>query len=281
MLLRDEREEIFEEILRCSSYVELQGGWFLDREGREKIKPLVEEKRVLSVHLPMGKDSDISNPETKNKAIQTIKKILEGVPQEKLNLILHPGEVLREGEKEEERISLSISSIKEILSFVEGSPWRIALENMPPHYVGSSVDAFRFLFEELDTSKIGMCLDTGHGNLTGNLLHLIKSFSGRILSIHLHDNDGSGDKHLQVPYGTIKWEKIIPYIGGKNIILESFPWGGADIFWMLKEVNAFFEGRIVKQDRFYLRCSRCKHFLFEENGERVCYCKKSGETYPR
>ncbi|NOZ64321.1 MAG: sugar phosphate isomerase/epimerase [Caldiserica bacterium] len=268
-------EVFFTDILTHSPYVEVEATWFLDREGREKIKSLLESNKIVSVHLPLGEDYDISFPPTKNKAIDTIKRILDNLPDKKLKLILHPGDTLKKGEREEARAPLSLASIQEILSLLRGTPWEISLENMPPGYVGSSLYFLKFLFKELATEKVGMCLDTGHGNLSGTLPQLIENFAEKIVTFHLHDNDKSGDKHLQIPYGTIKWERIIPYTRNKNIILESPPWGRASISWMLKEAVALIEGRMAKQEGYYLCCPRCKHFLLEEKGKKVCYCEAS------
>ncbi|GEM_PF-2053050 len=263
---------IFTDIITHSPHVEVEAAWFLDREGREKIEPLLANNKIVSVHLPLGESADISSPATKKKATDTIKKILDRLPDKKLKLILHPGDTLKKGEREEERASLSLSSIREIISLLSGTPWEISLENMPPGYVGSSPNFLRFLFKELDSKKIGMCLDTGHGNLSGTLFQLIEAFADKIVTFHLHDNDRLGDKHLQMPYGTIDWERIIPHTTSKNIILESPPWGKASISWMLKEAVALLEGRMAKQEGYYLCCPHCKHFLIEEEGKRTCYC---------
>ncbi len=264
---------LLEKILNSPFYVELEGDWFLSKERIERIKPFIKRGKLISVHLPFGKENDISKPETKEKAINKIKNIMEKLPNSNLNLILHPGEAPK-GKNEEKTIVSSLSSIKEILKFTEGMMWKIALENLPPDYPGDSIKSLDFLLKELDKEKVGMCLDTGHANLTGTLFEILEKFSSRILTFHLHDNDGWKDTHLQPPYGTINWEKFIPLLPDKNFILECYPWGKASLSYMYREIKALLENRFVKEGKFYVQCPVCRHFLFEEGKEKICYCKK-------
>lgn len=46
----------------------------------------------------------------------------------------------------------------------------------------------------------GFCFDVGHANITGrNLRQFIHKMGHRLTALHIHDNDGRGDKHL-LPY---------------------------------------------------------------------------------
>ena len=59
---------------------------------------------------------------------------------------------------------------------------------------------------------LGFCYDCGHGNLVGqNGLDVLENnddMTSRIVSIHLHDNDGDGDLHMPLFAGSLDWERL-------------------------------------------------------------------------
>jgi sugar phosphate isomerase/epimerase len=58
---------------------------------------------------------------------------------------------------------------------------------------------------ELPPPGIGICLDTGHAFLQGDLPDAIETVGGDLVTTHVHDNRGKGDDHL-VPFdGIIDW----------------------------------------------------------------------------
>jgi sugar phosphate isomerase/epimerase len=58
---------------------------------------------------------------------------------------------------------------------------------------------------ELPPPGVGICLDTGHAYLMGDLPDAIETVGGALVTTHVHDNRGKGDDHL-VPFdGTIDW----------------------------------------------------------------------------
>lgn len=53
-------------------------------------------------------------------------------------------------------------------------------------------------------------LDLGHAHVNGwNLVRVIAKLQGHLVSYHVHDNDGTGDRHLPVGRGTIPWKEVI------------------------------------------------------------------------
>ncbi len=71
----------------------------------------------------------------------------------------------------------------------------------------SSADALvRLLEDDLDGLNASICLDYGHGHLTGELADVIESVAGHLATTHVHDNDGRRDAHLPPYAGTINWD---------------------------------------------------------------------------
>jgi len=81
---------------------------------------------------------------------------------------------------------------------------RIALENLAE--VGG--DLLEKIFREQPPEIVGLCFDSGHAHVSGEDVQLLERFPDRLIAVHLHDNDGSGDQH-RIPFtGTIDWDAV-------------------------------------------------------------------------
>jgi sugar phosphate isomerase/epimerase len=78
---------------------------------------------------------------------------------------------------------------------------RIAIEN-------GSFEAIRRLLSEYDPQYVGLCYDSGHGNTDADGLGHLESLKHRLISVHLHDNDGTGDQHRLLFSGTVDWNRL-------------------------------------------------------------------------
>ncbi|MCE5279420.1 MAG: sugar phosphate isomerase/epimerase [Planctomycetaceae bacterium] len=61
-------------------------------------------------------------------------------------------------------------------------------------------------------AQVGVCLDSGHVNLTAeDQADLIRSWGPRLRGLHISDNDGKTDLHIfpRQPRGTVKWWPLI------------------------------------------------------------------------
>ncbi len=81
---------------------------------------------------------------------------------------------------------------------------RIALENMAK----DNFDTIEHVFALYGSDFVGLCYDSGHGNVAGNGLDRLERANGRLLSVHLHDNDGTGDQHRLPGDGTVDWPRL-------------------------------------------------------------------------
>lgn len=83
---------------------------------------------------------------------------------------------------------------------------RVALENMVAvgyWRFGTSVTELAGAFGD---QRIGLCLDVGHARVQGlDLAHEIEVAGPRLVSLHVHDNDGTRDEHLPPLRGSIDW----------------------------------------------------------------------------
>lgn len=86
---------------------------------------------------------------------------------------------------------------------------RIAFENGNFHDIEKILDRH-------DKSYVGLCYDSGHGNLIPDGLDRLEGLKGRLISIHLHDNDGRDDLHGIPLTGTVDWERLCGILAGSS-----------------------------------------------------------------
>jgi sugar phosphate isomerase/epimerase len=92
-------------------------------------------------------------------------------------------------------------SLDELEPFARERNVRIAIEN-------GNFEAIRKLLSEYDPDYVGLCYDAGHGNMIPDGLDHLESLKGRLISVHLHDNDGTSDQHKLLFSGTVDWERL-------------------------------------------------------------------------
>lgn len=75
------------------------------------------------------------------------------------------------------------------------------------------------ILERFDSPALGLCYDSGHGNVSksqGLGREMLERFGHRLKALHLHDNDGTGDKHWLPFDGTIDWLSIMRTVADKG-----------------------------------------------------------------
>jgi len=92
-------------------------------------------------------------------------------------------------------------SLNELETFARERNVKIAIEN-------GQFDAIRKLFSEYDPDYVGLCYDCGHGNMIPDGLDHLEALKDRLISVHLHDNDGNGDQHNLLFSGTVDWDRL-------------------------------------------------------------------------
>ncbi|MFP4644076.1 MAG: sugar phosphate isomerase/epimerase family protein [Spirochaetales bacterium] len=151
-------------------------------------------------------------------------------------------------------------SLEELLPSAQRIGVRIALENL----VGQGFSRAFPLIHEFDSEMLGYCLDTGHAILdtaTGfDDLADAESNLSKLYSLHLQDNDGSGDQHRLPFTGKVPWKRIAgliadsPYTGCLTLEVISENESYADHAAFLEE--AFSRGRAL--DAMVAEASRAR-----------------------
>jgi sugar phosphate isomerase/epimerase len=114
-------------------------------------------------------------------------------------------------------------SVAEIAAAASPLGVRVAVEVIPNKL--SAATALTRLVEddlEIDPPGVGICLDTGHAFLMGDLADAIETVSGELLTTHIHDNRGKHDDHLMPFDGRIEWQTALmslEKVGYEGVIL--------------------------------------------------------------
>ena len=119
-------------------------------------------------------------------------------------VIMHPGaEPEDDGERDAFWGQLR-KSLDQVQPVARRRRVRLALENRG----NDDFQVLRRLFAEYSPDYLGLCYDSGHGNIGGQGLAHLEPLGSRLISVHLHDNDGASDQH-KVPFqGTVDWGRL-------------------------------------------------------------------------
>ncbi|MDP6358585.1 MAG: sugar phosphate isomerase/epimerase family protein [Planctomycetota bacterium] len=123
-------------------------------------------------------------------------------------IILHVPAIQEDQDRENFLKDHLRSALDSLEPFAREHGIRIAAENLVP-------DSFPRLDSLLDSYSpdfLGVCYDSGHGNICGNGLDQLDKVKHRLISLHLNDNDASGDLHQPLFQGSVDWERLADII---------------------------------------------------------------------
>ena len=186
-----------------------------------------------SIHGVFGEQFDPSSPDEQARrfAVDTYKS--EGELALTLGgplVVVHCSTIRREGipqAERKQRVEQLKKSIVELGNFGEGLGVRYAFENLPDyHPLGSDVAELAGWLGELNAPATGMCFDSGHANMIGNVAEAVEAADGRMIYMHFSDNSGLADEHEMPTCGTLDCEgmaRALHLIGyADTMMLEVF-----------------------------------------------------------
>lgn len=201
-------------------YIEISSPSHLNIESINKARK--NSLNIFSVHSDFI-NIDISNPDKGNRS-ESIKTIMSRIKfLSKIGtdiIIVHPGGWYCNQNDKEIRMKNSIESLIQIASYAKEQSVKVAVENMPKEFLTDDIETMKIILHEIRKSRklnstLGLCLDTGHANLTKNLVDYLDLMGDEILTMHVHDNFGdrkndrqtaSDDLHLLPGEGNTNWD---------------------------------------------------------------------------
>ncbi|MFC2144849.1 sugar phosphate isomerase/epimerase family protein [Actinomycetota bacterium] len=218
---------------------------------------------IFSIHAEyLGADLSGADQDKRIKGIDYAKKGIDKIKRLGGNIIvIHPGGWYGDKKEEENRLKNCINSLVEITEYGNSKKIKVAIENLPPGFLGDKPGVLKTILSEVRSitglnKEIGICLDTGHALLTGNLFEYLELFSDDIINMHLHDNIGNSNRdkllalddiHRPPGHGLINWEKFfkrlyeIKYDGSLMFELKSDSIEGKDWKYVLNKALKFVE----------------------------------------
>lgn len=98
--------------------------------------------------------------------------------------------------------TIGIDRMNRIVDAAERLNVNIAIENMSRH------EYLDCIFKNIQSDRLGFCFDSGHWNVFTPETDLLTLYGNKLMSLHLHDNNGTDDWHSLPFSGNIDWNDI-------------------------------------------------------------------------
>ncbi len=220
----------------------------LDKMRIKRLKELVSVGYKLSLHCPYDRWINIADrePSRRKQSIKRIKESIDAAAElEAVFFTLHPGAYRGFIEDNRKMSLLNADAIAGLCDYADSRGIVLSVENMPPNLDYFLVTPQEFLdIEEQSSLELKITFDAGHANLAGLIDEFLKTLGQRIFEVHVHDNRGGLDEHLEVGLGSIDWLKIVKEFCSRGKIVyyiaETYKPPFKSVAW-LKEKTAAFE----------------------------------------
>ena len=182
------------------------------RAARRRIDDL--DLEPYSMHAPFADEIDITSmePQHRGHARDELMRAADAAGHLGVRyLVIHPGPE-KGGFPEHERfrrMEHAAEVLTEVSRACREQDVALVLENMLPHLFSGRVRDLLWLLGALESTEVGICLDTGHAYLSGDLRTVAHKLSGHLWMMHATDNHGKGDDHLPPGEGRIDWERLL------------------------------------------------------------------------
>lgn len=133
------------------------------------------------------------------------------------NMVLHCDNLESTNLSKEEKTEKNVEKLRVLAEYIENKEITICLENLRARSSDSKegidygADDLLNIIKRVGSSKFGICLDTGHLNLTlKNQRYFILKAGEKLKALHIADNEGSVDQHL-MPFsrGRVNFEEVV------------------------------------------------------------------------
>ena len=92
--------------------------------------------------------------------------------------------------------------LRQVLKCCHKTNIPLAIENL------NDCRGFFECFKNIKDDYLKFCWDVGHSNCFTKDLEFVKELKDKLITLHLHDNNGKEDQHTLNKYGTINWDEI-------------------------------------------------------------------------
>lgn len=205
-----------------------------------------------SFHAPFAESIDITAPDPAERR-GALAEILRAAEAAAIlgarHFVIHPGPE-KTGLPADQRLSRmdnAVGVLDLLARRCRDLGVKLLLENMLPHLFSGAVRDLLWLLGSMDADDVGVCLDTGHAFLSGDLAGVVHKLSGHLRMIHASDNHRQFDDHLPPGDGGIDWPALWSQLAASGfagtVILEIAGNGNPeDILAGAQRARAYLEG---------------------------------------
>ncbi|QDT71425.1 sugar phosphate isomerase/epimerase family protein [Lacipirellula limnantheis] len=182
----------------------------LVKRAAQRIRELQLEP--YSFHAPFADHIDITSgdPAVRGPAVVAVEQAAAAELGARY-FVIHPGPERSpiSGEERLQRMETAAESLNYLARRCRELGTALVLENMLPHlFFGHAKDVL-WILGAINACDVGICLDTGHAYLSGDLATVVHKLSGHLWMIHASDNRGNRDDHLPPGEGSIDWQPLV------------------------------------------------------------------------
>jgi sugar phosphate isomerase/epimerase len=105
---------------------------------------------------------------------------------------------------------INLDSVRSLVEYAEALGVKAMIENVPEPFpfLMKSVEDFERFYDEVGVETF-MVLDVAHAHIGDEEMEFIERFGDRIGHVHVSDNRGDRDTHLQIGEGSVSWGKVM------------------------------------------------------------------------
>lgn len=191
----------------------------------EALRGLVDELGLLmpQVHLMIEANLAQTDDTERERHLTTCMRHVELSASMGIKVgVIHPGgSGAQTREQFEAERSRRTENFRRLAEHAATHDFSLAIENMcdgaraargyrGQRGYGCLISELHAIIDDIGMPNVGICYDTGHGNLQGLVMaEAIRDCGQRLIATHITDNDGSGDQHRTPFYGKVDWHEGI------------------------------------------------------------------------
>lgn len=192
---------------------------------------------AYSFHAPFADHIDITSPDARVRDSSVHEVITAANAAATLGVryfVIHPGPEHPEQAASDERLrrlDAVADSLNDIAACCHSLGITCVLENKLRHLLFGNTADMLWILGAMENTEAGVCLDTGHAYLAGELDTAVQKLSRHLRMLHASDNAGHSDDHLPPGSGRIDWLRLIRLLRENefrgSIMMELAGRGGA------------------------------------------------------
>lgn len=170
---------------------------------------------AYSFHAPFADHIDITSLDdrTRDASLREVAAAAEAAALlGTRHFVIHPGPERPDQPTSDERLRRRenvAQSLNTIAAHCEALGMICVIENKLPHLLFGNTADMLWILGAMTNPNVGVCLDTGHARLAGELETALHKLSGHLRMIHASDNRGTHDDHLPPGQGNIDWPHFL------------------------------------------------------------------------